>query len=133
MKYIKKFESKISEEEKTILQNQKDEDNYIKRRYKNVKKYILFKDKKNNIDTGKYFILEKDRVESVYDHTNLFIVTKKLYTYDLNKDELKSNKRQDYHHTLRIDNLSYIMTESDDLQELLSYLPALKHANKYNL
>jgi len=133
MKYIKKFESKISDEEKVILQEQIDKDNYLKIKYKDMKKYLLFKDKKNNVDTGIYFILEKDRLEAVYDHTELFIVTKKIYTYNLSKDKLKNEKNQDKHYSLAGYQLEYIMTESDDLQELLSYLPALKHVNKYNI
>jgi len=133
MKYIKKFESEISDDEKAILDSQKAEDNYLRQRYKDMKKYLFFKDRTGNIDNGTYFILEKDRMEAVYDHTNLFIVTNKLYTYNLNTDKLKNEKRKDKHYNLNKYKLGYIMTDSDNLQDLLDYIPALKHTNKFNL
>ena len=133
MKYIKKFESERDDYIRDVRNIQKKADNDLKKAYKVMKKYILFHDVKKFIESGIYFILEKDRIEACYDHTNLFIVTKKLYTYNLNTDKLKNNKKQEMHYNLSETSLSYIMKDSDDLQELLDCLPPLKNVNKFNL
>ena len=105
MKYLKTFEN-INEPE--------------------FKKYFVIKSHNKIQET--YFVLEFVKIDE--DST---VYTNKLYTYNLNEDELKRNKDQFYRFNNTDEIRNNVIYQTDDLKNAIDVVKSLNRVNTYNL